>query len=76
MNLLRWEFWHTQSGTFKWNYPKVVEGITLRFHFSSNYYYNWRSLKYHIQHPLVVARYRPIRWIKPDKWDLGRERVV
>ena len=27
----------------------------------SNYYYNWRSLKYRIRHPLVVARYRPIR---------------
>ena len=42
----------------------------------SNYYYNWRSLKYRIRLPLVVARYRPIRWIKPDKWDLGRKRVV
>ena len=42
----------------------------------SNYYYNWQSLKYRIRHPLVVARYRPIRWIKPDKWDLGRKRVV
>ena len=40
----------------------------------SNYYYNWRCLKYRAWYRVIVTTLYPIRWIKHDKWHLGRQR--
>ena len=42
----------------------------------SNYFYKPGDFNYRVRHPLVVARYHRNRWIKTDKWNLGRQRRV
>ena len=42
----------------------------------SYYLYKAGDFNYRVRHPLVVARYHRNRWIKTDKWNLGRQRRV
>ena len=44
--------------------------------FQSYYLYKAGDFNYRVRHPLVVARYHRNRWIKTDKWNLGRQRRV
>ena len=67
---------HTCAGPPHTQQPRPTVSKHKATRIISNYYYNWQSLKYRAWHPLIVARYRQIWWIKTDEWHLGRQRRV